>query len=349
MPALRVLLLLLLLTACGGGNPAAGPPSPDAPAMSPSVTAPSSSPDALVLAVSTAQDGLSLYALAPESSEAMRLRDLAGPPGFVVQDVSLSGGVDPTVCAVWRPAEGTDEPQLHCYAPGSTEGRVIEGAIGSRSVGVRQDGRAVAWSSGGFNQALTIADLSGDSPTVRSRELYAAGEPEDAGLPVGIGRLDWVDDDMLAVVHDGDSDEGLGLCFHDVSAPREPDAMGFGRCVTPDRSEGAAGYYRFEGAVALAEDEVATVERPQWCCTDVEEGPGARAVRLRPSDGEVLSVVAFPREGRDVTSVSGGTRALVYTTSADGKDVVTSVRWASQDAGTPISGLPAGAVVVAQP
>src|SRR5688500_3218931 len=115
MPARRVFPLLLLLAACGGADPAAAPASPS---PSPSAT---TSAGALLLAVSTPQ-GLSLHALDPRTNEAQRLHDLIGPSGFVVQSASLSAGTSPTTCAVWRPTAGTEESQLHCYAPGADEG-----------------------------------------------------------------------------------------------------------------------------------------------------------------------------------------------------------------------------------
>ena len=299
--------------------------------------------------MSTPQEGLSLYQLPAGSSRATRWRTLAGPDDRVVQSVSLSAGESPTVCAVWREPDGEPAADLLCYEPGSDEGRVVASPGGYGAVAVRPDGRALAWAGGGFNQTLTVADYEDGVATVRTEERYAAGQPEDAALPAGVGRLDWVTDELLAVQHEGDSDEGLGLCFYDPAVPRARDAMGFGRCVGPDKGEQDAGYYRFEGAAALSGAEVVTVERPRWCCGSEPPGPGARAVRLRPSDGKVLGVVAFPREGRDVTSVSGGPRAVVYVTSADREDAVVSVRWGVDGPGTPISGLPAGASVVAQP
>jgi hypothetical protein len=71
---------------------------------------------------------------------------------------------------------------------------------------------------------------------------------------------------------------------------------------------------------------------------------------MRLSDGAVVGVLATPREGRAVVDVSGGSRAVLYTTFADGEPRVVSLRWAHESHGAPVTGLPAGVrLAAAQP
>ena len=298
--------------------------------------------------------GLFLYAVPPGEHQAGLLRTFQSPDSRVASQVSLSSNAAPTVCAVWRDADAEAQqssPQLWCYAAGVSDGRLISRKA-SFGVGVRADGRAVAWTENESNTELVVADLDGDVAKERSRQRYAPAQPADAGLPASIDRLDWLAPRTLAGTDVGDSDEGKGLCVIDLDKPRPHDAFGFGSCVHPNRAESEKGYARFEGAVPVATGEVVTVERAMGCCfEDTATSPGARAVRIRVSDGQVLSVMATPRAGRDVTDVSGSGRALLYTTAADGgRDLVVSLRWAGELRGSPLTGLPADLILAtAQP
>lgn len=345
--------MLLGLAACGAEEAPVAPP----------VTSPSSSSAAtgqpaegdLVLAVASAGDGLVLHRLEAGSRAAAPFRTLDGPAGATVTAVALSAGPSPTVCVIWGeavdPAAGELRSELHCYEPNATRGRRVSQDQPGPDVAVRANGEAVAWTEGSLDQSLVVADLDGDRAQERLRERYAPNAPPDVGLPQGLQDLSWLDEDTLAVTDVADSDEGRGLCLVDLADPRSGEESGFGRCLAPGPGEQEGGFERFEQAAPVGPGEVVTVERPSLCCDDAPK-PGARAVRIRVTDGEVLEVVAFPREGRDVLDVSGGPRAVVYVTGGAFPDrrLVFSVRWAGEQRGAPITDLPADAtIVVTQP
>jgi hypothetical protein len=342
--------LLLVLSACSGGEAPVTEPAPTSPSA---VPAQQPAEGDLVLAVA-GPDGLVLHRLEQGSRTAEPFRELSGPDGAVVSAVSLSSGQSPTVCVLWGevvgPAEGEPQSELHCYAPGATSGRLVSAQQPGPDVAVRADGRAVAWTEGSLDQSLVVADLDGDRAQERLRERYAPDVPPDVGLPQGLHDLSWVDEQTLAVTDVADSDEGRGLCLVDLADPRQQES-GFGRCLAPGPGEQEAGFALFEQAVPVAPGEVVTVERPRRCCDDAPE-PGARAVRIRLADGDVLEVVAFPREDRDVVDLSGGPSALVYVTGEAFPDrrLAFSVRWSGEERGAPLTGLPSDTTtVVAQP
>lgn len=95
------------------------------------------------------------------------------------------------------------------------------------------------------------------------------------------------------------------------------------------------------GAVSQAHDgAVLAVRRVK--ANHPEPREAARAVRVDLDSGRVRDVVAFPRQGRDVLSVSGGPHAALYVTAAvTGEDVIISVRYAGEERGAPVEGLPA--------
>jgi hypothetical protein len=354
--------VLLALTACGTGEDPVARPTPTSSAASPTSAA---SPVAaqqpvegdLVLAVASPEKGLVLHRVAEGQRAATPYLTLQGPSGTVVAGVSLSGGTSPTVCAVWLqagdPDEGALQLELRCYAPGDTVGTaVVTQELPGRRVGVRADGGAVAWTESSGNQALVVAGLQGDVATERSRELYVPQQPPEGGLPVGLDDLDWLGERTLAVTDVGDSDEGKGLCVVDLDDPRAGERSGFGRCLSPGAEEQQAGFAHFAEAAGVAAGEAVTVMRPRNCCGEDAQSPGARAVRIRLTDGAVLEVVAIPREGRDVVDISGGPRAVAYATAEteSGQNRSFSLRWSDEQRGGPISGLPSDAtLVVAQP
>src|SRR4051812_39269181 len=181
MPARILIVLLLAVTACTSGT-SSSTPAPTRSAASGAAASPSGTPSSpvpaasppparsVVLAFAGGVGGLALYSLAPGSHAAALVRRLAGPSGMHVAHVSLSGGSQPTVCAVWTVEPGDDRPaELRCYRRGATEGRTV--ARGHfDGVGVRPDGRAVAWTEQASNGVLVVADLAGDVATVRSRQ-----------------------------------------------------------------------------------------------------------------------------------------------------------------------------------
>jgi hypothetical protein len=355
--------VLLALAACGTGEDPVARPTPTSSAASPTSAA---SPVAaqqpvegdLVLAVASPEKGLVLHRVAEGQRAATPYLTLHGPPDTVVAGVSLSGGTSPTVCAVWLqagdPDEGALQSELRCYAPGDTAGaQVVTEELPGHRVGVRADGAALAWTESGSNQQLVVADLQGDVVTERFREPYAPGLPAGSGgLPVGLDDLDWLGERTLAVTDVGDSDEGKGLCVVDLDDPRAGERSGFGRCLSPGAKEQQAGFAHFSEAADVAAGEAVTVMRPRNCCGEDAQSPGARAVRIRLTDGAVLEVVAFPRQGRDVGDISGGPRAVAYATAEteSGQHRSFSLRWSDEQRGAPISGLPSDAtMVVAQP
>jgi hypothetical protein len=369
-----VLCLVLGLTACSGSSapppaasaassPSASPRASEAaspsaePSVQPSPTdfgSPSPGAEPLVLAVADKKGGLSLYAVPPGEHTASLFRRLEGPAKKVVAAVSLSQNAAPTVCAVWRSAPSATadtSSELICYPPSVDRGRQIAGDV--LSVGVRADGRAVAWVEYNTDSALVIADVDPDSGEAkeRSRMHYAPGAPP-GGMPEGIADVDWLGPRRLAVNDVGDSDEGKGLCLVDLDKPRPKSQVGFSPCVTPGPAEQRAGYVYFEQAVPVSGSEAVVVERARNCCGDDDaKRPGARAVRIRFSDGAVLGVLATPRAGRDVVDVSGRASALLYTTAVNFREqLVVSLRWAGETRGAPLTGLPADLVLAtAQP
>jgi hypothetical protein len=274
----------------------------------------------------------------------------------VVSGVSLSAGAAPTVCAIWSPhTKGSTAPdELRCYLPGATQGRVVAHHV--YTVGLRADGRAVAWTDLQPNQGFVVADLAGDVATVRSRTRYVEEAPADAGVPESLDDVDWIGPDTVVGTATGDSDESAGLCVIDLANPhpRVHEGQGLGRCFHPSGREGKLGYAHFEKAALVQPGIVVTTERTMGCCDDENAPhPHARAVRMRLSDGAVLAVFATPRAGRDVVDVSGGARAVLYTTGVIGEqftDAVVSLRWAGDAHGAPLTGLPADLTrVTAQP
>jgi hypothetical protein len=369
MRARLFVCLLLGLTACTGSStppPAAsgvaspsasvtGPPS-SVPSAAPSptpVSSPSPGAKPLVLAVADNKGGLALYAVPPGQHVAGLLRRFYAPPNRIVGQVSLSENAAPVVCAVWRDHDAEAEqsaPQLWCYPAGSSVGRLLS-KDASYGVGVRADGGAVAWTERATNPDLVVADLDGNGAAkVRSRSRYAPNAPE-GGLPEGLTDVDWFAPGRIAVTDIADSDEGKGLCFFDVGKPRPSGQMGFTPCLEPRPAEQRSGYAHFEQAVPVSDTDVIVVERARGCCDDNANAPGARAVRIRISDGAVLEVVATPRAGRDVVDISGSARAVVYTTAVDrDHELVVSLRWAGEAHGAPLTGLPADLIrVTAQP
>ena len=348
LPAVLCLALVAACTSSGGtttsprsASPSSaqpshlGSPSPS-PATSP---APSAAPDRIVVAAARAAGTLELFTLASGAQAAVPLRTLEGPAHHVVASVSLSAGISPTVCAVWRPAASDTQGsfELRCYPPGASAGRGIRSDV-NVEIGLRADGRAIAWTEG--NQELVIADLAAGVATVRSRMRYNPAAPE-GGYPESLDELDWIGPRTLVGTASGDSDESVGLCVIDLDHPRpRQDQVGFGHCLRPAGAEARAGYAHFEEAALVAPGEAVVVERAQGCCMENPGVPAGRAVRLRLSDGAVLGVFATARPGRDVVDVSGGSRAVLYTTAADGEDRVVSLRWAGQPHGSPVTGLP---------
>lgn len=359
-----LLIVLLALTACtseprSAASPPAGTRSPSPPPAS--TAAPSSaasstavpSPADLLLAVGRRPGELLLYAVAAGTHEARLARRLEGPAGMTVERVSLAAGPAPVLCAVWHTAPNPDaEPSayLHCYRPGATRGRVVASEV--KAAAVRPDGRALSWVEYNSDGPLVVADLVGDTAKERSREPYVEGGSPEGGVPSGLTRVAWLGPRSLAVTDDADSDDGRGVCVVDLERPRGSSAgVGFGRCMQPRPEESLKGFDRFEGAVAVEDGVIVTVERAMWCCGERTKDPGARAVRLRVADRTVVDVVATPREGRDVVDVSGGRRAVLYVTGPRaGGPVVVSLRWAGDAHGAPVTGLPPGvSVASAQP
>ena len=253
---------------------------------------------------------------------------------MAVQSVSLAAGPKPAVCALWRspPSESSEATDaLHCYAAETGRGRQV--ASEALHVAVRADGRAVAWTEY-TPTALVVADLAGDTTTERRRD---EGEPLS-----GLGQVAWLGPHTLVATDVADSDEGEGVCVIDTARPR-----GNRRCLQPGPEERRKGYERFEDAAPAENGYVITVERARWCCIQGAPKPPARAARVRLSDGKVVGVVATARTGRDVVDVSGGPRAVLYTTAAEGRDLVVSLRWAGDARGAPVTGLPADLLLAA--
>jgi hypothetical protein len=304
-----------------------------------------------VIAAAESEGRLGLYAVVAGGHEGRLIRRLEGPAGMVPRSLSLSSGADPVVCATWgAPPQDAGEvasAELRCYRRGATRGRAVARDV--QRVGVRADGRAVAWIDGQANSGLYVADLAGDVATVRTHERYVADAPATAGIPEGISEVDWIDTRTLALTDTGDSDEGKGLCVYVIGEPRAEDALGFGRCLHPGRKE--KGFARFEEAAPVSAGVVVAVERPLWCCSDEDfPDPPSRAAHVRLADGAVVGVVATARKGRDLVDVSGGSRAVLYTTVGEGDPRVVSLRWADEAHGAPLTGLPADAyLVTAQP
>ncbi|MDT7571495.1 MAG: hypothetical protein QOE05_1669 [Actinomycetota bacterium] len=361
--------LLLALTACSGGSDpapratgATAAPSTPASSAPPATIAPSAvsspspviSPGAkpLVVAVADKKGGLSLYAVPPGEHAAALLRRFEPPAKKVVVAVSLSAAPAATVCAIWRsePPSGTPN-ELICYSPDVYYGERVLSKNASRGVSVRGDGRAVAWTENEANPDLVVADFDGDVAKERTRLRYAPAPPP-GGLPEGLADVDWVGPRRIAVNDVADDDEGKGLCLVDVDKPRAKTAAGFAPCVKPGPAEQRAGYAYFEEAAGVSDTEVLAIERAKDCfCDDLSNVPGARAVRLRLTDGAVLGVLATPRPGRDVVDISGSDRALLYMTAGKVNYQPTlSLRWAGEPRGAPLTGLPADLLLAtAQP
>jgi hypothetical protein len=366
-----VVALLLLGTGCSGDDPpeaiqggataaAALPdtrsPFPPPTAAAPVRTARAAPAAGVVLAVVQESGPLTLYRLAPGSRRATRIGELTGPAAEArVVDVSLSGGTEPTVCATWELDAVANEDsvdfvsKLLCYAPGRRSGaEVAVSGDDPVKVGVRPDGRALAWSTyaPALNGRIDVARLDGAAVSEVRRFQDDPSRPEGSGAQVE--SLGWLNEEELAVGQFNQGDAGSGLHRFSV-APGQKDGWGDADQVVPPPTEFKKGYAVYEGVVGPAEDgTVLAVERGYY--RDAEAPPG-RAVRIALETGRVLEVVAFPREGRYVAVVSGSKRAALYLTKAQvGGEPVVSVRYAGESRGAPVTGLPEDVeLAVAQP
>ena len=332
-------------------------PGPVAPAPAPT-PAPAAAP--LVLATTSATGALELFSVRPGQRDVQRVRRLDAPsPAARVISASLSAGSNPTVCAVWRldpkpePTTTDISSSLTCYAPGSPTGVKVDVARAEPvNVAVRADGRAVAWSTFAdeANGRIDVASLDGVRINEVRSFLADPTRPEGSGEASFTGRsvgyLAWLGDDELGVSQGNQSDDDSGLTRFDV-APGSSTGWARAPHIRVARSVDSI----FDVVVSPPVDgAVLAVDRPYWLLEEDElaKRPAPRAVRVDLRTGQVRDVVAFPAAGREVTSVSGGARGVLYVTQErdsrrdDLRDrqVVVSVRYPDEARGQPLTGLP---------
>lgn len=332
-----VVVAVLLLAACSEG--ATPRPSPS----------PAPTPVALTGPVVAVVDGraLDLYTVDAAGPRATLLRTLQGPTDSRPVSVSVSGGEAPTVCAVW---ELPSHRQIHCYDAATGAGREVpqQGSEPPDVVAVSHDGSLVAWST-------LLRELPGDESTLYWSPV-AGGALEQIpsrrerlhGLNTCCGSqveaLAWRGDNRLVVSEGRESDDGTALRVVPVRAPGWADAPGL-------RPAGVQrGLVVYGGVTSPAKgDLMLGVLRPNDVCC--EGGPVGRAVEFDVTTGRVAQVVSVPATGREIWSVSGGERGVLYATLGD-DGVRRYWRRPGERHGRPLAGLPADddgdVVVVAQ-
>ncbi|GAB2689355.1 hypothetical protein [Thalassiella azotivora] len=334
-------------------------PSPSEPGEEPTA-GPTGPPGADgVTVVAAAQDAVVVGALPPGGADLEATRELAPPfTPATAGDVAVTGGADPVACVVWVRGPGAEsldaERRLTCYAPGSVEGVDVPAAgTDPATVALRPDGTQVAWADDAYegNTTLTVAPLDGVVVGPGRARLQdpsrPAGSPADdeaAFTGTSVTDLAFAGDtgDLVVTLAAQSDDEGSGLLM--VPAGAGDGWWGPDDVLTASVAVADGRLERLRGAASAGEQDAVAV----LAARAGESGPGARGVRVDLRDGRVLETLVTPAEGRTVRSVVRGRDVLLYVTErTGGGDPVVRLRWADEDRGVPLTGLPGGVQRVA--
>lgn len=330
----------LALVACSHG--AAHPRATPSPSPSPS-------PAAGVVVAVTRPGGAALYRIGRDR-RAEPLVTLTPPEGrSVASSVTMTSAATPAACVAWS-APGEDFPPatVVCYEPGSATGTTLDGTGRSTyDVALRPDGGALAWVESYGLPALRTDVVWAAFDNGRLGERHRAAPDEDGHCDGqgcfygrGPGDIAWSGDATLVLSVGAESDDGSNVKVLRLGDAASREGWDSGRAVEPHD----AGYDVFQSVVAADATSAYAVERAG---DFAEKPPPQRAMRADLATGRVLEVVSTPSPGRDVLSVSGGPRGVVYVT---GPSLRAYLRLPGEAHGTAVTGLPADATaVVAQP
>lgn len=353
-----VVALVLAVSSCSStdGNPAPTPTSV--------------SGTSILLAVAPEDGGLDLYR-AGSNAEAVKVATLKGPAYHpYAQVITMAAAVDPAICVLWSEREEQAErPLVQCYEPKTSAGLAPEtyGGVPVKglpddvsSIALSADGRQLAWldpepAPGRENRVLVVTGPLAQDRTVRPLRKVA---------PEGASKRQVPDSEYLT------ADEVLwaGSTALVVTA-----------CCTSDRPEERVvplddasvrggwleaaidvGYVEqdptWEDEFVIAADDRTAILRQRN--PFAENGSTTdRVIRVDRRTGKLLQVLALPGTGRQFTRVTGGERGLVFTTDLVPPDEGEAPEPApetfllppGQTTGRPLTGMPEGAFVVAQP
>ena len=347
-----VLLCAALLAACQS-QPA--PRATARPSTSPRPATSSPAPT-VVVAVETQSDVL-LYRVDADR-HATRVGQLQRPRGTSPLAVTLSRGVAPDACVVWGSPGPEDNggvfPRaVRCYPWGDLVGRTVpvHGRPGYK-VALRADGGALAWTSSPSadssesdlmdDQALVVADYRRGAVTnVRERLVYTGGDAAtvDVGCASFVYGVAWAGDRLLLECS-GENDYPGGLVL------QGQDLLGAPRAVDDEDNPP----YNYDTEVVTADRGSYLAVEGEYCeieCDDHQPPEARRAVRVDLGSGR-REVIATPAMNRDLLSVSGGDRGIVYVTEGSGPNRC-YLRLPGEKHGVLITGLPADVIRVFAP
>jgi hypothetical protein len=342
------LLLLVLATACSSGSspaaPAASKPAPTSAAPSP--VSPPVPPR--TVAVVRPAGPVELYALL--GAAATRSARLQPPkPTATALQVTGSAGPDRVVCVLWQLRE-TEYPaapdrRLVCYPAAGAPVTVSAAGSDAKTIAVRPDGRALAWSDSHpeGNETITTATYTAGRTTDLHKYLARPAQPAGSSAKSFTGSsaddLAWNGPAELVITVGIQSDDGSGPVRFPLGDPKK--GWLDGAKVSTSREDAARGYFTYDRIVAVDDSTALAVERPQGLGDGPQ--PPERAVRIALSTGRVLDVVATAAAGRYLSNVSGDRAVALYRTAANEEgspDPKVYVRTAADPRGTPVTGLP---------
>jgi hypothetical protein len=353
----RWTLALTVTAAVGCGAGTSGQPRTDASVRPSSARSTSASPSAstdaagATLAVIRESGVLELFTIDAGARVARRLRVLEPPaPKAKARSVTLSGGASPMACALWT-AGARDT--VACYEPAASTGVVVSGPALQHpaQLALSFTGRSLAWVDldSGPPEHSSYHDVCGgrfDGRRVSQPVCIPAREPgeqlEDTYPAMGVSALAWASENTLLISNsvDDDVNASIAIARIDVGDPPPWDES------TYVRTDGDT-WPLISGAVSSSATSDVLLVQGGFASTGAQTG---RAVRMNVTSGRIVDVVATALPGRQVRSVSGGERGVLYRTGDYDRDVRTYWRMPGEKRGLPLLGLPSDARdVLAQP
>lgn len=342
-----LLSLAVLAAACssdGGGRKAAPSASASAAAAAP------------VLVAAARQDAsIEIFAIGADRV-ARKVGTVPAPVGTnAVQDLALSAGARPALCARWGVSSGdnddrgvsTDE-QVRCHAFGDRVGTPVPELVGLWGYSLRPDGAALAWVhpvGPSDDQELVLADLNARTARVTRRlPTYRDDAPvPSTGCDSNLVGVTWMDEGHL-LLDCGGSDDRPG-----IPAVLPLTAGGRGVPVPVPQAEYDKGYSDLIARTSATSTAALAVE-VELCDFECEGGRRprpSRAVRVGLPSGEIVEVIATAATGRYLNQVSGGARGVLYVTEVDpvlvgggNVDVRLYLRLPGEKHGVAVTGLP---------
>jgi hypothetical protein len=350
--AVALVPVLLIASACSEPDDKSAERTPAAGTTPASSAAPTQddSPDngaEVLIAVVQQSGSLELWNVDRTTHVSKLVRALKAPAeGAQAIDVAMADGTNPVICASWNltpsKVHGDLETTLSCYPRESIRRIDIRGVMQPIEIALNSDGTRIAWSqaSGESNPIFSTGRLSDGHVTGVQRRRGRANEPDDAFTGTDVQDLAWADDSHVLVSTAVQSDDGPRL-FH-VDVDREP-GRGWLEDAAVVQGPTDGGYTTYDG-VQSANATTALADKRAPDHGDDAERPPDQAVRIDLTDGRVLQTIATAAKGRNLVSVSGTAKALVYVTGASDGDGWTDtkayLRLPRESRGTPITGLP---------